>query len=327
MKGPWSPSASGYGYIEKGDALASGFAVRRFVEKPAQEAAEAMLAQGGYFWNSGMFVFRASQYLAELEAQAPAIMAAVRKAWALRRTDYDFIRLHGESFALCPSDSVDYALMEKSAHVAMVPLPCRWSDLGSWEAIYENSAQDAEGNACVGDVLSQDSQGCYIHAGSRLVTTLGVKDLVVVETGDAVLVADRARSQEVKSLVARLAAQNRHEQEMHLRVYRPWGWYETLALGERFQVKRIQINPGAALSLQRHQRRAEHWVVIAGEGLVRVGDEEMHLHVDQSVYIPQKTMHRLSNASAQPLEIVEVQTGDYLGEDDIERFDDRYGRG
>lgn len=317
---------TGYGYIEKGDALASGFAVRRFVEKPAQEAAEAMLAQGGYFWNSGMFVFRASQYLAELEAQAPAIMAAVRKAWALRRADYDFIRLHRESFAHCPSDSVDYALMEKSAHVAMVPLPCRWSDLGSWEAIYENSTQDAEGNACVGDVMAQDSRGCYIHAGSRLVTTLGVKDLVVVETGDAVLVADRARSQEVKTLVARLAAQERHEQEMHLRVYRPWGWYETLALGERFQVKRIQVNPGAALSLQRHRHRAEHWVVIAGEGLVRVGDEEMHLHVDQSVYIPQKTMHRLSNASAQPLEIVEVQTGDYLGEDDIERFDDRYGR-
>ena len=317
---------TGYGYIEKGDALASGFAVRRFVEKPAQEAAEAMLAQGGYFWNSGMFVFRASQYLAELEAQAPAIMAAVRKAWALRRADYDFIRLHRESFAHCPSDSVDYALMEKSAHVAMVPLPCRWSDLGSWEAIYENSTQDAEGNACVGDVMAQDSRGCYIHAGSRLVTTLGVKDLVVVETGDAVLVADRARSQEVKTLVARLAAQDRHEQEMHLRVYRPWGWYETLALGERFQVKRIQVNPGAALSLQRHRHRAEHWVVIAGEGLVRVGDEEMHLHMDQSVYIPQKTMHRLSNASAQPLEIVEVQTGDYLGEDDIERFDDRYGR-
>ncbi|WP_302261272.1 MULTISPECIES: mannose-1-phosphate guanylyltransferase/mannose-6-phosphate isomerase [Desulfovibrio] len=317
---------TGYGYIEKGDALASGFAVRRFVEKPAQEAAEAMLAQGGYFWNSGMFVFRASQYLAELEAQAPAIMAAVRKAWALRRADYDFIRLHRESFAHCPSDSVDYALMEKSAHVAMVPLLCRWSDLGSWEAIYENSTQDAEGNACVGDVMAQDSRGCYIHAGSRLVTTLGVKDLVVVETGDAVLVADRARSQEVKTLVARLAAQDRHEQEMHLRVYRPWGWYETLALGERFQVKRIQVNPGAALSLQRHRHRAEHWVVIAGEGLVRVGDEEMHLHVDQSVYIPQKTMHRLSNASAQPLEIVEVQTGDYLGEDDIERFDDRYGR-
>lgn len=214
---------TGYGYIEKGDALASGFAVRRFVEKPAQEAAEAMLAQGGYFWNSGMFVFRASQYLAELEAQAPAIMAAVRKAWALRRADYDFIRLHRESFAHCPSDSVDYALMEKSAHVAMVPLPCRWSDLGSWEAIYENSTQDAEGNACVGDVMAQDSRGCYIHAGSRLVTTLGVKDLVVVETGDAVLVADRARSQEVKTLVARLAAQDRHEQEMHLRVYRPWG--------------------------------------------------------------------------------------------------------
>lgn len=213
---------TGYGYIEKGDALASGFAVRRFVEKPAQEAAEAMLAQGGYFWNSGMFVFRASQYLAELEAQAPAIMAAVRKAWALRRADYDFIRLHRESFAHCPSDSVDYALMEKSAHVAMVPLPCRWSDLGSWEAIYENSTQDAEGNACVGDVMAQDSRGCYIHAGSRLVTTLGVKDLVVVETGDAVLVADRARSQEVKTLVARLAAQDRHEQEMHLRVYRPW---------------------------------------------------------------------------------------------------------
>lgn len=186
---------TGYGYIEKGDALASGFAVRRFVEKPAREAAEAMLAQGGYFWNSGMFVFRASQYLAELEVQAPAIMAAVRKAWALRRTDYDFIRLHGESFARCPSDSVDYALMEKSARVAMVPLPCRWSDLGSWEAVYENSARDAEGNACVGDVLAQDSRGCYIHAASRLVTTLGVEDLVVVETGDAVLVADRARSQ------------------------------------------------------------------------------------------------------------------------------------
>lgn len=318
---------TGYGYIEKGDALASGFAVRRFVEKPVREAAEAMLAQGGYFWNSGMFVFRASQYLAELEVQAPAIMAAVRKAWALRRTDYDFIRLHGESFARCPSDSVDYALMEKSARVAMVPLPCRWSDLGSWEAVYENSARDAEGNACVGDVLAQDSRGCYIHAASRLVTTLGVEDLVVVETGDAVLVADRARSQEVKALVARLAAQGRHEQDIHLRVYRPWGWYETLALGERFQVKRIQVNPGAALSLQRHRQRAEHWVVIAGEGLVRVGDEEMHLHVDQSVYIPQKTMHRLSNASAQPLEIVEVQTGDYLGEDDIERFDDRYGRG
>lgn len=317
---------TGYGYLEKGEAFAAGFKVGRFVEKPGQAEAEAMLANGGYFWNSGMFVFRASQYLAELEAQAPAIMAAVRTAWARRRADYDFIRLHREAFAACPADSVDYALMEKSAHVAMVPLPCHWSDLGSWEAVYENSERDAEGNACVGDVLAQDSRGCYVHAASRLVATLGVRDLVVVETGDAVLVADRSRSQDVKAVVAQLAAGERREQDIHLRVYRPWGWYETLALGQRFQVKRIQIDPGAALSLQRHQHRAEHWVVIAGEGLVRVGDEEMHLHVDESVYIPQKTMHRLSNASAQPLEIVEVQTGDYLGEDDIERFEDCYGR-
>lgn len=317
---------TGYGYMEKGEAFSSGFLVRRFVEKPAQDAAEAMLAAGSYFWNSGMFVFRASQYLAELEMQAPAIMAAVRKAWAQRRADYDFIRLHRESFAACPSDSVDYALMEKSAHVAVVPLPCSWSDLGSWQAIYESKPRDANGNACVGDVLAQDSEGCYLHAGSRLVAALGVKDLVVVETGDAVLVADKARSQDVKTLVGTLAAQQRHEQEMHLRVYRPWGWYETLALGERFQVKRIQVAPGAALSLQRHQHRAEHWVVIAGEGLVRVGDEEVRLGVDQSVYIPQTALHRLSNPCSTPLEIVEVQTGDYLGEDDIERFDDRYGR-
>ena len=317
---------TGYGYVEKGEAFASGFLVRRFVEKPARDAAEAMLAEGHYFWNSGMFVFRASQYLAELEMQAPAIMAAVRKAWALRRADYDFIRLQRDAFAACPSDSVDYALMEKSGHVAMVPLPCRWSDLGSWEAIYESKERDAHGNACVGDVMVQDSEGCYLHASSRLVAALGVRDLVVVETGDAVLVADKARSQAVKALVAELGARKRSEQEIHLRVYRPWGWYETLALGERFQVKRIQVNAGASLSLQRHQHRAEHWVVIAGEGLVRVGDEEVRLGVDQSVYIPQRTMHRLSNASAAPLEIVEVQTGDYLGEDDIERFEDRYGR-
>ncbi|MGE9985305.1 mannose-1-phosphate guanylyltransferase/mannose-6-phosphate isomerase [Desulfovibrio sp. SGI.169] len=316
---------TGYGYIQRGEALSTGFAVRRFVEKPRREAAEAMLAGGGHYWNSGMFLFRASLFLSELRRYAPDMFRAAADAWEERAEEHDFIWL-GEAFAACPADSIDYAVMEKTSLAAMVPLDAGWSDLGSWSAVYDAAAKDAAANALVGDVLAENVSGSYLHSSGRLVAALGVRDMVVVETGDAVLVAGKEHSQEVKTLVARLSRQARSEKDTHLRVFRPWGWYETLALGERFQVKRIMVKSGASLSLQLHHQRAEHWVVVSGVGRVTVGDKLLELHADQSTYIPLGVRHRLANAGPLPLEIIEIQSGSYLGEDDIVRFEDTYGR-
>ncbi len=316
---------TGYGYIQRGDALDTGFAVRRFVEKPRRDAAEAMLADGGYYWNSGMFLFLASAFLGELGRYAPAMLEGASAAWRERSEERDFVWL-GKDFAACPADSIDYAVMEKTPLAAVVPLDAGWSDLGSWNSVYEAAAKDADANVRVGDVLAEDVSGSYLYSSSRLVAALGVRDLVVVETGDAVLVTRKECSQDVKSLVARLTQHSRPEKDTHLRVFRPWGWYETLALGERFQVKRIMVKSGASLSLQLHHHRAEHWVVVSGVGQITVGDELVELHADQSTYIPIGARHRLANAGPQPLEIIEIQSGSYLGEDDIVRFEDNYGR-
>jgi len=318
---------TGYGYIRRGAAAGPGvFRVERFVEKPGREEAATLLADGGYTWNSGMFLFRASTFLNELTRYAPAIHDACRKAWSGRSRDLDFVRIGKDDFAASPSDSIDYALMERTQTACVVPLTADWNDLGSWKAFYEVSPRDDRGNACVGDVVALDSDNCYLHATHRLLATLGVKDLVVVETADAVRVADWSRTQEVKKILEKITAEGRSEADTHVKVYRPWGSYESLSFGDRFQVKRIVVNPGKVLSLQFHHHRAEHWVVVRGTARITVGDEVRLISEDQSTYIPLGAVHRMENPGRIPLEIIEVQTGAYLGEDDIVRIEDSYGR-
>lgn len=321
--------ATGYGYIEAGEPLAGHetvLRIRRFVEKPDLETAKRFVASGAFLWNSGMFLFGARRFLEELGTHRPDILAAVERAVGEATTDLDFVRLAEAPFAACPAQSVDYAVMEKTAAGAVVRSAMRWSDVGSWSELWEVSEKDAAGNAVQGDTELLDARGCYVRADSRHVSLLGVKDLIVVETDDAVLVAARSRAQEVKEVVARLDRQNRSEPVSHSRVYRPWGYYETVDAGAGYQVKRIMVKPGAALSLQRHARRAEHWVVVSGSARVTRGDEVMTLAADQSIYIPVGTKHRLENPGTDPVYLIEVQSGSYLGEDDIERFEDRYGR-
>lgn len=326
---PDSPH-TGYGYIQRGQALAEVdglFAVAAFVEKPDLARAQAFVADGGYYWNSGMFLFRADAYLRELQQLQPAIYQYSQQAFEQAQRDLDFVRLDATAFAVCPSDSIDYAVMEKTAKAAVVPAAgLGWSDIGSWSALADITPQDANGNAVQGDVLQHATSGCYVRAESRLVATVGVQDLVVVETADAVLVAHKSQVQDVKKIVEQLAAAGRSEAVFHQRVNRPWGWYEGLAMGERFQVKRIQVKPGSSLSLQLHHHRAEHWVVVKGTALITNGDSELLLSENQSTYIPLGTVHRLVNPGRIPLEIVEVQSGSYLGEDDIVRLEDVYGR-
>lgn len=318
---------TGFGYIETGKSLgAGGFDVAGFVEKPDRATAQAMLEQGGFLWNSGMFLVRASVYLEELERHAPAIHTACHAAWEGRSIDGVFCRPDTEAFLTSPSDSIDYAIMEKTERAAVVPLATRWSDLGSWEAFYRAEQGDENGNVCHGDVITHDTENCYFNARHRLVAGIGLRDLVVVETCDALLVAPRDRVQEVKAIVAKLAAAGRQECRQHPRVYRPWGSYETLALGDRFQVKRIIVAPGEELSLQMHHHRAEHWVVVNGTAEVTNGDETRLYTEDQSAYIPLGTVHRLRNPGIIPLVLIEIQSGSYLGEDDIIRFADVYGR-
>ncbi|MDR2077298.1 MAG: mannose-1-phosphate guanylyltransferase/mannose-6-phosphate isomerase [Desulfovibrio sp.] len=318
---------TGYGYILRGPEILPGvFSVARFVEKPSPREARAMLEKGGYSWNSGMFLFRASVFLGELAAFAPPVHDACRLLWRERRQDLDFLRFPREAFARCPSISVDYAVMEHTRAACMVPLTASWHDLGSWESFYDTGDKDADGNVRVGDVLCRDTRDSYLHASHRLLATVGVSGLSVVETADAVLVAGRGSGQEVRVLLEALKEQGRQETETHLRVYRPWGFYETLARGERFQVKRIVVDPGSGLSLQLHYHRAEHWVVVRGAALVRLDDSAVLLKEDMSTYIPVGTKHRLENPGLIPLEIIEIQTGSYLGEDDIVRFEDTYGR-
>jgi mannose-1-phosphate guanylyltransferase/mannose-6-phosphate isomerase len=316
---------TGYGYIR-----APAQAVDAFVEKPDAATAARYLAEGGYFWNAGIFVLKASVWMAALEGFRPDIAAATRAAWAARAVDALFVRPGKAEFATVPSESVDYAVLERcpgsAVPISMVPLDAGWNDLGAWEAVWQVSDKDANGNASVGDALVEDSRNTFVHASSRLVSAVGLDDVIIIETPDAVLVADRAQSQNVKLIVNRLGREQRGEQALHRKVHRPWGWYDSIDMGERFQVKRIQVKPGASLSLQKHHHRAEHWVVVSGTAEVTNGDQVLVLTENQSTYIPVGTVHRLANPGKLPLEIIEVQSGSYLGEDDIVRFEDTYGR-
>ncbi|MCB1665988.1 MAG: mannose-1-phosphate guanylyltransferase/mannose-6-phosphate isomerase [Pseudomonadales bacterium] len=322
---PDSPQ-TGYGYIRRGEKTGAGFAVQAFVEKPDAATAQQYLDSGQYYWNSGMFLFRAGQFLDELAQHAPDILQSCQEAVAGLERDTDFLRLPRETFAACRSDSIDYAVMENTREAVVLPLDAQWNDLGAWDALWETSAKDAEGNVLTGDVLCEDVKDSYIHAHSRLVAAVGVDNAIIVETADAVLVADRDRVQEVKRIVQRLEKSGRQEGVNHVLVYRPWGSYESLAMGEGFQVKHIVVKPGASLSLQMHHHRAEHWVVIKGSATVTCDDNVFTLEENQSTFIPLGSKHRLQNLTTTPVELIEVQTGGYLGEDDIVRFDDVYGR-
>ena len=318
---------TGYGYIEQGiDIGIGGFKVSRFVEKPDLVTAQEYLANGSYFWNSGMFMFRASRYLEELEIYRPDILAACRAALAGGSQDLHFTRVDEAAFAACPDDSVDYAVMEKTADAVMVPLDAGWSDIGSWTALWDVSDKDQQGNVFKGDVLNQQSRNTYVHADSRLVATVGLDDLVIVETKDAVLVAHKDHVQDVKKIVEQLKNGSRTEHINHREVYRPWGVYDSVDNGHRYQVKRITVKPGAKLSVQMHHHRAEHWIVVSGTARVTNGEKTYLVCENESTYIPIGQIHALENPGVIPLELIEVQSGSYLGEDDIVRFEDKYGR-
>jgi mannose-1-phosphate guanylyltransferase/mannose-6-phosphate isomerase len=317
---------TGYGYIRRGEGAGSVYPVAQFVEKPNLKTAEEYVAAGTYYWNSGMFMFRARAFLDELRQYAPAIHDACLAAFNGAKHDLDFTRLPKEEFAACPSDSIDYAVMEKTRKAVVVPLDAGWSDVGSWSALREALPVDAKGNVIVGDVLTEDSQGCYLHSTSRLIATVGLKDHVVIETKDAVMVAPLDRVQDVKSIVNELKKQGRYETSLHREVFRPWGSYDSIDSGERFQVKRLVVNPGAQLSLQLHHHRAEHWIVVSGTAQITCDDKVFLLEENQSTYIPLGSKHRIDNPGKIPLHIIEVQSGTYLGEDDIVRFQDVYGR-
>ena len=324
---PDSPH-TGYGYIQRGESLPGTLAyqVGRFVEKPDAATAESFLASGDYFWNSGMFLFSARQFVEELGALRPDILAACERALAASEHDLDFCRLDKAAFADCPSDSIDYALMEKTANAAVVPADIGWNDIGAWSALWDVGRKDADGNVVRGDVYLDGVKSSYVRAETRMVAALGVENLLIVETPDAVLVADKSKAQDVKKVVDYLKKSGRTEHEFHTRVFRPWGWYEGIDMGERFQVKRIMVKPGQKLSLQMHHHRAEHWIVVSGTARVtRDGVEEL-LSENQSTYIPLGTTHRLENPGKVPLHLIEVQSGSYLGEDDIVRFEDVYKR-
>jgi mannose-1-phosphate guanylyltransferase/mannose-6-phosphate isomerase len=326
---------TGYGYIraEKTEVNSLNpniYNVKAFVEKPNLPTAQQYLQEEGYYWNAGMFVLKASVWLAAIERFAPVILQTTRTAWDLRKTDGAFVRPGKTEFEANPSESVDYAVMEhcpgSEVSIQMVQLDAGWSDLGSWDAVWQVLPKDSQGNAQVGDVLNTDSHNNLVHATSRLVSLVGVNDLVVVETPDAVLVASKTSSQNVKQIVNQLTNQNREEQSLHRKVHRPWGWYDSIDEGSRFKVKRIQVKPGASLSLQKHHHRAEHWIVVKGTAEITNGEKVILLTENQSTYIPLGETHRLKNPGNIPLEIIEVQSGSYLGEDDIVRFQDTYGR-
>ncbi|WP_370623868.1 mannose-1-phosphate guanylyltransferase/mannose-6-phosphate isomerase [Polynucleobacter sp. MWH-Creno-3A4] len=339
---PTAPE-TGYGYIktkheanqETKHQQDDAFVVERFVEKPNEATAKQYLQDGGYYWNGGMFVLKASVWLAALKEFRPDIFGATETAWVGKAEDYSgdatFIRPDKEIFKTIPSESIDYAVIEKCPRnakfpIKMVELDAGWNDLGAWDAVWQVGKQDQQGNVTSGDTLLTNSKNSLIHASSRLVSAVGVENLIIVETADAVLVADRKNSQDVKNIVGQLEAQKREEKNLHRKVSRPWGWYDSVDEGERFKVKRIQVNPGASLSLQMHHHRAEHWIVVKGTAEITNGDKVLILTENQSTYIPQGQTHRLANPGKTPLEIIEVQSGSYLGEDDIVRFEDTYGR-
>lgn len=319
---------TGYGYIEKGEALGDGegFAIGRFVEKPDAVTAQSYLDNGRFLWNSGMFVLNAKHYLQELGRFSPEILLACKAAMDEAQEDLTFVRVGKAAFEACPSDSIDYAVMEKTTDAAVVPLDAGWSDVGSWSALWDVSNRDDNGNVLHGDVLTHASTGSYVHASSRLVATVGIQDLVVVETKDAVMVAHKSQAQEVKSIVNQLKSSGRDEHHSHREVYRPWGIYDSIDNGTRYQVKRITVKPGAKLSVQMHHHRAEHWIVVSGTAKITNGEKNYLLTENQSTYIPIGQVHALENPGKIPLELIEVQSGSYLGEDDIVRFEDRYGR-
>jgi len=319
---------TGYGYIKTAQVInnSSAFLVEQFVEKPNAELAQTYVDSGNYYWNSGMFLFKASKYLEELEKFDAKIFEASKQAFEKAEKDLDFLRLNKESFETCPKNSIDYSVMEHTRSAAIIPLDAGWSDVGSWSSLWEITEKDHNGNATVGDVLTDNVWNSYLHAERRMLVAIGVEDLVVVETTDAVLVAHKDAAQDVKEIFTRLKTQGRDEADFHQKVNRPWGSYEGLSDAERFQVKHIVVKPGHSLSLQMHYHRSEHWIVVKGSAEITCGDKTFLLTENQSTYIPLGTQHRLKNPGKLPLELIEVQSGSYLGEDDIVRFDDVYGR-
>ena len=317
---------TGYGYIRRGDGEGPAYPVAQFIEKPPLDVAAQFVASGDYFWNSGMFVFKAGRYLAELEAFAPDILEASRAAFRAARKDLDFIRIDKVEFEKCRGESIDYAVMEKTRDAVVLPLDAGWSDVGSWSSLFDALPADEEGNVLQGDVLVHDTHDCYVHSTSRLVAAVGMDDHIIVETKDAVLVAPKERVQDVKELVAAIKKAGRSESSLHREVFRPWGSYDSIDSGERFQVKRLTVKPGGVLSLQMHHHRAEHWIVVQGTARITCNDKIFLLSENESTYIPVGASHRIENPGKVPLHIVEVQSGSYLGEDDIVRFEDNYGR-
>lgn len=317
---------TGYGYIKGGTAEGNGFNVAQFVEKPDLATAQSYVDSGDYYWNSGMFLMRASRYIEELGKYRPDILDACTKSLETLSPDMDFVRINEEAFKACPDESVDYAVMEKTDSAVVVPMDAGWSDVGAWSSLWEVTEKDSYGNAVRGDVMAHNTQDCLIHSTNKLVATVGLRDIVIVETKDAVLVADKNQVQDVKKIVERLKSEGRSEYQLHREVYRPWGKYDSIDNGERYQVKRITVKPGAKLSVQMHHHRAEHWIVVSGTATVRRDDEEMLVTENESVYLPVGSVHSLHNPGKIPLELIEVQSGAYLGEDDIVRFEDLYGR-
>ena len=322
---PTAPE-TGYGYIRRGEEIGDGFKVAQFVEKPELETAEQYIAGGEHYWNSGMFLFRARRYLDELERLRPDIVSACHAAVEHGQEDLDFFRLNKAAFLDCPADSIDYAVMEQTESAVVVPLDAGWNDIGSWSALWEINEKDDQNNAIRGDVMLFETSNSLVYSENRLVTTVGVDNLVVIETKDAVLVSDKSQAQNVKHIVENLRAHKRPEDQYHHVVYRPWGRFDSIEEGERFKVKHITVKPGGMLSVQMHHHRSEHWIVVSGTAKVTKGDEELLISEDESIYIHVGEIHALENPGVMPLELIEVQTGSYLGEDDIVRLKDRYGR-
>jgi mannose-1-phosphate guanylyltransferase len=317
---------TGYGYIKRGEQQGECFTVDQFVEKPDAVTAQAYLDSGNYYWNSGMFIFKASRYLDELQTHQPDIFKACKKAMECTSADMDFIRVDKTAFVACPDYSIDYAVMEKTDVAKVVPLDAGWSDVGSWSALWDISEKDENQNVIRGDVLMHDTKNCYFNANQKMIAAVGVDNLVIVETKDAILVAHKDQVQEVKKIVEQLKLAGRSEHEIHREVYRPWGKYDSIDAGERDLVKRITVKPGEKLSLQKHHHRSEHWIIVSGTASVTNGDKTTLVTENESTYIPLGTIHALENPGKIPLEMIEIQTGSYLGEDDIIRFEDRYGR-